>query len=183
MSKYVGIKQVDAVPMAVAATPQYPSMDGHPEGTEGYEVTYPDGYVSWSPKDVFDAAYKPTTSMSFPEALYMMKQGHSVACAHWNTFFMRVEIGTVKKPLPPLEEIADGTLTEYPTAVTMLYDAPMFQLTTEELEVFQDWHPNRLDLQCSSWYVWTQEDADQAKADHDAAVAAAEAAAAEEPAP
>lgn len=27
------------------------------KSTEGYEVTYPDGYKSWSPKDVFDAAY------------------------------------------------------------------------------------------------------------------------------
>ena len=25
---------------------------------EGYLVEYPDGYTSWSPKDVFDAAYK-----------------------------------------------------------------------------------------------------------------------------
>ena len=27
--------------------------------TEGYEVTYPDGYKSWSPKEVADAAYFP----------------------------------------------------------------------------------------------------------------------------
>jgi hypothetical protein len=27
-------------------------------GREGYHVTYPDGYESWSPKDVFEEAYR-----------------------------------------------------------------------------------------------------------------------------
>lgn len=31
----------------------------HSFETEGYEVTYPDGYKSWSPKEVADAAYFP----------------------------------------------------------------------------------------------------------------------------
>ena len=31
------------------------------EGTEGYKVIYPDGYVSWSPKDVFENAYREVT--------------------------------------------------------------------------------------------------------------------------
>ncbi len=25
---------------------------------EGYQVFYPDGYISWSPKEVFDSAYR-----------------------------------------------------------------------------------------------------------------------------
>lgn len=29
------------------------------DGVPGYEVTYPDGYVSWSPKATFEAAYLP----------------------------------------------------------------------------------------------------------------------------
>lgn len=29
------------------------------DGKEGYAVKYPDGYVSWSPKDVFESAYLP----------------------------------------------------------------------------------------------------------------------------
>lgn len=33
-----------------------PNQD--PNG-DGYEVTYPDGYKSWSPKEVADAAYFP----------------------------------------------------------------------------------------------------------------------------
>ena len=30
-------------------------------GKSGYEVIYPDGYTSWCPKDVFEAAYMETT--------------------------------------------------------------------------------------------------------------------------
>lgn len=29
------------------------------DGKEGYAVKYPDGYLSWSPKDVFEASYLP----------------------------------------------------------------------------------------------------------------------------
>ena len=43
---YIGVKQVVAWP-----EPR--------EGVDGYAVKYPDGYVSWSPKDVFEASYLP----------------------------------------------------------------------------------------------------------------------------
>jgi len=28
------------------------------DGVDGYKVVYPDGYVSWSPKNVFEEAYR-----------------------------------------------------------------------------------------------------------------------------
>jgi len=46
--KYIGTK-------IILATPE--SKDGE----EGYKVTYPDGYVSWSPKAVFENAYREIT--------------------------------------------------------------------------------------------------------------------------
>ncbi len=42
---YIGSKLIKARPQK--------SVDGQ----DGYEVMYPDGYVSWSPKDVFEQAY------------------------------------------------------------------------------------------------------------------------------
>lgn len=169
MTQYIGVKIVTAVPMAVAATPQYSSMLGHAEGTEGYEVTYESGYKSWSPKAEFESANQPTTNMSFPQALHMMLQGHEIACSHWNTYFMRVKLGAVLKEKPPLAEIGDGSLTEYPAKIDMEYSKAQFELTTEELEVFQDWRPSWHEMQCANWYIWTQEDADARKAAADAA--------------
>jgi len=45
MKKYVGTKFIDATPEIK-------------EGKEGYKVIYEDGYQSWSPKDVFEKAYR-----------------------------------------------------------------------------------------------------------------------------
>ncbi len=44
--EYIGTKQVTAWPQ-------------EKDGREGYAVKYADGYTSWSPKDVFEAAYLP----------------------------------------------------------------------------------------------------------------------------
>ena len=39
----------------------------------GYFVRYPYGYESWSPKDVFEAAYRSTSGMNFGLAIEAMK--------------------------------------------------------------------------------------------------------------
>jgi len=74
MRQYVGLKLVDARPMAKMSDP--PQL--------GYEVRYEDGYTSWSPADVFEASYQPTGCMGFEGALFMLKRGHRVARAGWN---------------------------------------------------------------------------------------------------
>ncbi|MFN3898896.1 MAG: Gp49 family protein [Alishewanella aestuarii] len=72
MKKYIGIKQVFACPMTREAYNQLRGWtvpaDENP-ADEGYLVEYIDGgkanhpyyagYISWSPKDVFERAYKP----------------------------------------------------------------------------------------------------------------------------
>lgn len=56
------------------------------EYAAGGEVNDPrhQGYISWSPKNVFDLAYKATTAMGFGEAIVMLKQGFRVARSSWN---------------------------------------------------------------------------------------------------
>lgn len=44
----------------------------------GYAIRYPDGYESWSPKDVFEAAYRPSSCMGFEGALAAMREGRRV---------------------------------------------------------------------------------------------------------
>lgn len=61
MKNYTGTKTVSAEPMnefdAVQKGIARPNTDNH-EFRDGYHVVYPDGYESWSPKDVFEEAYK-----------------------------------------------------------------------------------------------------------------------------
>ena len=51
---------------------------------DGYKVRYPDGYESWSPKGVFEEAYRPTDCMSFGLAIEAMKKGKKVSRRGWN---------------------------------------------------------------------------------------------------
>ena len=50
----------------------------------GYAVRYADGYESWSPKDVFNEAYRPTDCMNFGLAIEAAKKGAKITRRGWN---------------------------------------------------------------------------------------------------
>lgn len=95
--KYLGIKLINAAPMTRDA---YNQLRGWPVpldengADEGYLVEYLDGgkanvpgyegYVSWSPADVFDRAYKPVSGLSLGDALEALKRGNRVSREGWN---------------------------------------------------------------------------------------------------
>ena len=58
----------------------------------GYKVVYEDGYESWSPRDVFEAAYRETTGMPFGLAIEAAKKGKRIARAGWNGRNQYVEL-------------------------------------------------------------------------------------------
>ena len=70
---YIGAKLVKAEP-----------QEGN--GRPGYCVRYPDGYISWCPKDVFEAAYLP---------LDADKPAPSVSPAVVDGFIERMEFSTI----------------------------------------------------------------------------------------
>ena len=97
MKRYIGVKEINATPMSRAAYNlfrgwQLPADENGED--EGYLVEYIDGgqantatykgYVPWSPKDVFERAYKPTEGMTFGLALEALKKGCKVARKGWN---------------------------------------------------------------------------------------------------
>jgi len=96
---YLGTKLVRATPMDRLSYNNYRGWtlpadeNGEDEGylveyTDGGKSNHPDhaGYISWSPKDVFDRAYEPfsSTSLNFSDALGMLKKGMRVARQGWN---------------------------------------------------------------------------------------------------
>lgn len=80
MPSYIGVKIIRAKPGPCPAG----GMGKYKEGDEGYIVEYEDGYRSWSPKDVFYAAYRSTSGMTFGLAIEAMKKGHRVSRVGWN---------------------------------------------------------------------------------------------------
>lgn len=56
---YIGTKLIKAVPMDEHGfMEKYKYTDLQTENRPGYKVTYPDGYVSWSPKRAFDDSHR-----------------------------------------------------------------------------------------------------------------------------
>lgn len=97
MNRYIGTKLINARPMTRQA---YNDLRGWTlpanengddagylvEYVDGGQANHPDfaGYISWSPADVFDRAYRPTTGMTFGQAIEALKAGQKVSRAGWN---------------------------------------------------------------------------------------------------
>ena len=94
---YIGTKFINAVPMTrenynILRGWKVPA-DENPED-DGYLVEYLDGgkpntelyagYVSWSPKEQFENAYRKTSGLPFGLAVEAMKLGKKVSRAGWN---------------------------------------------------------------------------------------------------
>lgn len=88
MEQYIGTKIVEAVPMLrgnyMAEAEGFLTKDMGPLDTPGYKVRYADGYESWSPKNVFERAYRRTDGMSFGLAIEAAKMGRKIARSGWN---------------------------------------------------------------------------------------------------
>ena len=76
MAKFIGCKIIEAEPCKA-----WKDMGEHKTGDDGYKVTYPDGYVSWSPKDVFEKAYIETPYEVTQEELHNYTKGTVAAIA------------------------------------------------------------------------------------------------------
>ena len=99
MEKYVGTKIIDAEESTLGEyweSVKYPKefRSGNPE-QKGYLVIYPDGYVVWTQKDMFELTYhKVTDSMNFGEAIEAAKTGHKISRKGWNGKGQYVELAS-----------------------------------------------------------------------------------------
>ena len=102
MKQYIGSKIVKAWPCyripVIGSRYEYCKLDevvptcitGQIE--DGYRIQYEDGYLSWSPKAVFEKAYRETTGLSFGLAIEAAKMGKKIARAGWNGKNQYVEL-------------------------------------------------------------------------------------------
>ena len=88
MQKYIGTKIIEAVPAIRKGGKVYeegwPIPKSMDPTEDGYKVRYPDGYESWSPKDVFEEAYRKASGVSFGLALEAMKKGKGARLPKWS---------------------------------------------------------------------------------------------------
>jgi hypothetical protein len=159
MRKYVGIKAVSAEPMTKKEAGRAGLVRGWSESDEnskGYKVVYGDGYESWSPKDVFEKAYRLTDGLTFGDAIEALKAGKKVARKGWNGkgMFLWLKPATDIKSEwiqdPKLKEIANengGTILGLGTICMFTHDS------TGRKAILTGWLASQSDMLLEDWEI------------------------------
>ena len=88
MERYIGTKIIEAEALQRDYKPGYKVRYPNAEG-----VFEEDAYESWSPVDVFDAAYRMCDAMTFGLALDAMNLGKKVRLPKWaNDVFISIQL-------------------------------------------------------------------------------------------
>lgn len=157
---YIGTKIVHAVSMTRADYNTYRgwTLPANENGSdEGYLVEYTDGgapndprhpgYISWSPKEQFDKAYRTTVGLTFGQAIEALKLGKKVARAGWNgkgMFLFLVPGSTFQVSRAPLLGI-------YPEGTTINY-CPHIDMKTADDKVVP-WLASQTDVMAEDWNI------------------------------
>ncbi len=157
MENYIGTKQIKATPAwrideAVVIAKEDAEQDDLNNAQtleDGYRVEYEGGYLSWSPKDVFETAYHQSGDLSFGDAIIYLKQGHKVARKGWNGKGMflwlkpQFEIKSDWCKDPQLLEICEangGTITGLPSISMKTVDNKVVPWLASQSDVLSnDW--------------------------------------------
>uniref|UniRef100_UPI0018C77766 Thoeris anti-defense Tad2 family protein n=1 Tax=Pectinatus frisingensis TaxID=865 RepID=UPI0018C77766 len=84
MKTYIGTKVIKAEPMRLMAAERVLNRKIKDGDSDGYLVTYADGYSSWSPRLVFEKAYRHTNGITFGLAIEAAKLGKKISRTGWN---------------------------------------------------------------------------------------------------
>lgn len=163
MEKYIGTKIVQAEPAHRFWMPDgekviVPYSEDRPQKVadavacdNGYKIVYqPDGYESWSPKEVFEAAYRQVDGMNFGLAIEAMKQGRRVTRRGWNGKNMSV---AYQKGYPDGIPCNENTARAWGMEVGELFKCrPYLQLRCADGS-FQMWVASQSDILADDWYI------------------------------
>ena len=170
MQPFFGTKLLNAKPMTRGEYNTYRGWElpaNENENDEGYFVEYVDGgkpntsayvgYVSWSPKDVFEASYQPMNALSFGHAIIAMKDGHKLTRAGWNGKGMFVVL------MPVLNLAAYNNQDEklrvndrtarFIGKDTPLKSQPYFAMYTSTGEWQPGWLASQADMLANDWQI------------------------------
>ena len=117
---------------------------------DGYKVIYKDGYASWSPKAVFEEAYRETGGMSFGLAIEAAKMGMKIARKGWNGKGMWVVYRTgYPDGIPCNKNTADAV--GIPEG-SLFKVRPYLQMKCVD-DSFQMWLASQSDILADDWYI------------------------------
>lgn len=112
MQTYIGTKIIEAVPAIRKGGNVYELTQPIPKSMdpveEGYKIRYQDGYESFSPKAVFEGAYRPINGMNFGLAIEAMKNGKKCRRAGWNGKNQHIELASAISYTSPTGTIVNA---------------------------------------------------------------------------
>lgn len=164
LKKYIGTKVVKARPMNEidAESIGYARKNSdHHEYREGYHVQYtnPDGstYDSWSPKDVFENAYREVGTVNFGGAIDLLKAGLAVRRKGWNgkgLFIVKQVPSHITGEIIPNMQ----SLPQSAKVILMKRENPHIDYTNQMLIINPDgrvdsWVPSSSDIFANDWEV------------------------------
>ena len=112
---------------------------------EGYKVRYSDGYESFSPKEVFEEAYRRTDNMNFGLALEAAKKGLRIARSGWNGRGMYVFLADIQE----LNTRAD--LSEFQDQDVEISELLVLRTAQETMQ--PGWLATQSDMLADDWYI------------------------------
>lgn len=164
MKRYIGTKVIEARPGTMAEAQAL--KDNIPldvqyqifkkAGTvdkDGYIVKYPDGYISWSPKHVFEEAYKQCDNMTFGFAIDAMKRGYKVARKGWagKSMFIYIQDGSRCET----ENLRNDAIKDYckDRVIQHVKINPHIDMKAEDCSLVIGWNPSQADMLSDDWFI------------------------------
>ena len=166
VARFIGTKLIRAEAMTRGAYNAFRGWTMPPDEQAeepGYLVEYLDGgkpnlpthegYVTWTPKEAFDKAYRPCDAMNFGLAVEAMKGGAKVARAGWNGAGQWVALGKGNEYLAASQfwnEHARAHAEANGGGATVL---PYFILKTAQGSILMGWAPSQSDALAEDWQI------------------------------
>ncbi len=170
MERFIGVKEVKAFKMNRQEYNDYrgwelPSDENGLD--DGYLVEYLDGgksnhpnhegYISWSPSEVFERAYYKTNGLTFGLAIEAAKNGHKIARSKWNGKNMFV-VYMPPLHLPPYNTQGTERKVNDRTAKWIGEDKPLncqpyFAMYNAQEEWIPGWLASQSDMLDNDWFI------------------------------
>lgn len=164
MNSYIGTKIVRAKPMTRLEYNQFCGWELPADergDDEGFLVEYIDGgkantesfagYVSWSPKEVFERAYRPMDGLTFGMAIEILKMGGKVARAGWNGKGMWLAMSPGAEALEA-EKFRAGPNREFAKQMGGSVEVlPCITMKTADGKILMGWLASQSDMLAEDW--------------------------------
>jgi hypothetical protein len=170
MERAIGVKEVKFAKMNRQEYNDYRGWklpadeDGSDEGflveyLNGGTSNHPNhvGYISWSPKAVFERAYRSTVGMTFGLAIEAAKKGYKIARKKWNGKNMFV-VYMEPLNLPPFNTQGTFRKVNDRTAKFIGEDKPLncqpyFAMYNAQEEWIPGWNATQSDMLDEDWFI------------------------------